>query len=99
MPTTTTLSGGRGGGSTSSGSSTASNNKRLKLMVLPKCGTQKVQVEQKINQRGVQFDLPSDGYFFIFNQNVMDEDRSFKSHELRQGDTIEIFNGSVTGGS
>ncbi|KAI3890286.1 hypothetical protein MKW92_034842 [Papaver armeniacum] len=113
MPTTTTTSGGRGGGCSMSSGSSPASNKRLKLMVLPKCGTQKVQVEvngndkvrelkkelQKLNQKGVQFNLPSDGYFFIYNQNVMDEDRSFKSHELRQGDTIEIFNGSVTGGS
>ncbi|KAI3948773.1 hypothetical protein MKX01_022187 [Papaver californicum] len=112
-PTTTTMSGGRGGGCSMSSGSSPDCNKRLKLMVLPKCGTQKVQVEvngndkvrelkkelQKLNQRGVQFNLPSDGYFFIYNQNVMDEDRSFKSHELKQGDTIEIFNGSITGGS
>ncbi|KAI3986618.1 hypothetical protein MKX01_014156 [Papaver californicum] len=98
-----TLSGGRGGECSMSSGLSPASNKRLKLMVLPKCGTQKVRELkkelQKLNQRGVQFNLPSDGYFFIYNQNVMDEDRSFKSHELRQGDTIEIFNGSVTGGS
>ncbi|OVA11141.1 Ubiquitin domain [Macleaya cordata] len=108
-PVTTTSSGG--GGSTGSGA-VGSPNKRLKLMVLPKCGTQKIQVEvnpldnvgelkkelQKLNQR-VQFHLPSDGYFFIYKQSVMDEDRSFRSQDVRQGDTIEIFNGSITGGS
>ncbi|KAG4383808.1 hypothetical protein GLYMA_13G153900v4 [Glycine max] len=86
--------------------------KRLKLMVLPKSGTKKVPVEvnasdnvgelrkelQKLHQR-VQFHLPQDGYFFIYKQNVMDDDRSFRWHHVAQGDTIEIFNGSVTGGS
>ncbi|TKY53094.1 Polyubiquitin protein [Spatholobus suberectus] len=86
--------------------------KRLKLMVLPKSGTKKVPVEvnasdnvgelrkelQKLHQR-LQFHLPQDGYFFIYKQNVMDDDRSFRWHHVGQGDTIEIFNGSVTGGS
>ncbi|XP_028189410.1 ubiquitin domain-containing protein 7SL RNA2-like isoform X2 [Glycine soja] len=88
------------------------NDTRLKLMVLPKSGTKKVPVEvnasdnvgelrkelQKLHQR-VQFHLPQDGYFFIYKQNVMDDDRSFRWHHVAQGDTIEIFNGSVTGGS
>ncbi|KAK7392617.1 hypothetical protein VNO78_21061 [Psophocarpus tetragonolobus] len=88
------------------------SSKKLKLMVLPKSGTKKVPVEvnasdnvgelrkelQKLNQR-VQFNLPQDGYFFIYKQNVMDDDRSFRWHHVAQGDTIEIFNGSVTGGS
>ncbi|TKY62485.1 Polyubiquitin protein [Spatholobus suberectus] len=87
-------------------------SKKLKLMVLPKSGTKKVPVEvnasdnvgelrkelQKLHQR-LQFHLPQDGYFFIYKQNVMDDDRSFRWHHVGQGDTIEIFNGSVTGGS
>ncbi|RDX96175.1 hypothetical protein CR513_21186, partial [Mucuna pruriens] len=82
-------------------------SKKLKLMVLPKSGTKKVPVEvnasdnvgelrkelQKLHQR-VQFHLPQDGYFFIYKQNVMDDDRSFRWHHVTQGDTIEIFNGS-----
>ncbi|THU61614.1 hypothetical protein C4D60_Mb07t25180 [Musa balbisiana] len=81
-------------------------------MVLPKCGTKKVPVDvnasdnvselRKELQRlyGVfNFHLPTDGYFFIYKQNVMDEDKSFRWHDVKQGDTIEIFNGSVTGGS
>ncbi|CAK8566608.1 unnamed protein product [Lathyrus sativus] len=97
------VSGGGGGGGTS---------KKLKLMVLPKSGTKKVAVEMnasdnvgelkkelhKLNQR-LQFHLPSEGYFFIYKQNVMDDDKSFRWHHVCQGDTIEIFNGSVTGGS
>ncbi|XP_043808242.1 ubiquitin domain-containing protein 7SL RNA2 isoform X2 [Manihot esculenta] len=86
--------------------------KKLKLMVLPKCGTKKIPIEvnasdnvgelrkelQKLNQR-LHFHLPPEGYFFIYKQNVMDDDRSFRWHHVCQGDTIEIFNGSVTGGS
>ncbi|XP_027367586.1 ubiquitin domain-containing protein 7SL RNA1-like [Abrus precatorius] len=99
-PSPTTTSSGGGG------------SKKLKLMVLPKSGTKKVPVEmnasdnvgelrkelQKLHQR-LQFHLPQDGYFFIYKQNVMDDDRSFRWHHVGQGDTIEIFNGSVTGGS
>ncbi|XP_021887354.1 uncharacterized protein LOC110806737 [Carica papaya] len=92
--------------------STAVGGKRLKVMVLPKCGTKKIPVEvnasdnvgdlrkelAKLHQR-LHFNLPQEGYFFIYKQNVMDDDRSFRWHHVSQGDTIEIFNGSVTGGS
>ncbi|KAI3668858.1 hypothetical protein L6452_40074 [Arctium lappa] len=51
------------------------------------------------NQAGSSsFRLPEDGYFFIYKQNVMEEDQSFRWHRVAQGDTIEIFNGCVTGG-
>ncbi|GLT44777.1 hypothetical protein SLA2020_186540 [Shorea laevis] len=87
-------------------------SKKLKLMVLPKCGPKKIPVEvnpsdsvgelrnelQKLQSR-LQFTLPPEGYFFIYKQNVMDDDRSFRWHQVGQGDTIEIFNGSVTCGS
>ncbi|PON39439.1 Ubiquitin domain containing protein [Parasponia andersonii] len=87
-------------------------SKKLKLTVKTKCGTRKIQVEvnasdnvgelrkelQKLHQR-LHFHLPPDGYFFIYKQNVMDDDKSFRWHHVTQGDTIEIFNGSVTGGS
>lgn len=90
----------------------AAGSKKLKLMVLTKCGTKKIPVEvnasdnvgelrkelPKLQQR-LHFQLPQDGYFFIYEQNVMDDDRSFRWHHVGQGDTIEIFNGSVTGGS
>lgn len=89
-----------------------SASKKLKLLVLPKCGTKKIPVEvnasdnvselRKELQRlhaHLQFHLPSEGYFFIYKQNVMDDDRTFRWHDVRPGDTIEIFNGSVTGGS
>lgn len=98
-----------GSGTGSAGTAAA---KKLKLLVLPKCGTKKIPVEvnatdnvselrkelQKLHQR-LHFHLPQEGYFFIYKQNVMDDDRSFRWHQVGQGDTIEIFNGSVTGGS
>ncbi|XP_022716056.1 polyubiquitin-like [Durio zibethinus] len=100
-----------GSGTGSAGAATT-GSKRLKLMVLTTCGTKKIPVEvnasdnvgelrkelQKLHQR-LQFHLPQEGYFFIYKQNVMDDDRSFRWHQVAQGETIEIFNGSVTGGS
>ncbi|KAA8515468.1 hypothetical protein F0562_018921 [Nyssa sinensis] len=88
------------------------SSKKLKIMVLTKCGTKKIPVEvnasdnvgelrkelQKLHQR-FNFDLPPEGYFFIYRQNVMDDNRSFRWHHVSNGDNIEIFNGSVTGGS
>ncbi|KAF1890108.1 hypothetical protein Lal_00025441 [Lupinus albus] len=101
---------GAGNGGSSSGG--GGGSKKLKLMVLPKSGTKKIPIEvnasdnvgelrkelQKLHQRS-QFHLPQEGYFFIYKQNVMDDDRSFRWHHVGQGDTIEIFNGNVTGGS
>ncbi|CAA0393582.1 unnamed protein product [Arabidopsis thaliana] len=88
------------------------NPKKLRVMVFPKSGTRKIPVDvnagdnvgelrkelAKIQQR-FQLSLPQEGYFFIYKQNVMDENRSFRWHRVDQGDTIEIFNGSVSGGS
>ncbi|KAG2330715.1 hypothetical protein Bca52824_001895 [Brassica carinata] len=88
------------------------NPKKLRVMVLPKSGTTKIPVEvnasdnvgelrkelTKVQQR-FQISLPQEGYFFIYKQNVMEDDRSFRWHRVDQGDTIEIFNGSVSGGS
>ncbi|KAK7860010.1 ubiquitin-like protein-NEDD8-like protein RUB3 [Quercus suber] len=94
------------------GPMTLLGSKKLKLLVLPKSGTKKIPVEmnasdnvgelrkelQKLQEK-LQFSLPQEGYFFIYKQNVMDDDRSFRWHHVGQGDTIEVFNGSVTGGS
>ncbi|KAI4369018.1 hypothetical protein MLD38_017512 [Melastoma candidum] len=87
-------------------------SKKLRVMVLPKSGTTKIPVDigamenvaelrkelQRMQER-MHFNLPPEGYFFIYKQNVMDEDRSFWWHRVGHGDTIEIFNGSITGGS
>lgn len=44
-----------------------------------------------------QMELPV-GYFFIHKQEVMEEGRSFQSHEVKHNDTIDVFPGFVTGG-
>ncbi|GKC87227.1 ubiquitin domain-containing protein 7SL RNA1-like protein [Tanacetum coccineum] len=86
--------------------------KKLKVNVLSK-GGEKIMLEvnpmsnvgdlrnelQKVRNQGLGFGLPEEGYFFIYKQNVMEEDQSFRWHRVAQGDTIEIFNGCVTGGS
>ncbi|KAK7278667.1 hypothetical protein RJT34_23702 [Clitoria ternatea] len=91
-------------------SSSGGGSKKLKLTV--KTGTKRIPVDvnacdnvgelrkelQKVHQK-IQFQLPQDGYFFIYKQNVMDDDKSFRWHHVGPGDTIEIFNGSVSGGS
>ncbi|KAI9085319.1 hypothetical protein K1719_032696 [Acacia pycnantha] len=96
-----------GGGRGRSGGS-----KKLRVMVLSKCGKKNIPMEvnpcdnvgelrkelHNLQQRN-QLAVPSDGYFFIYGQNVMDEKKSFRWHQVAQGDTIEIFNGRVTGGA
>ncbi|KAF5176727.1 Nuclear transport factor 2 (NTF2) family protein [Thalictrum thalictroides] len=85
------------------GNGNGSSAKRLKLMVLPKGGAQKVQVEvnasdnvgelkkelQKL-QNQMNFSLPNEGYFFIYKQNVMDDDRTFRWHDVKQGDAFGL---------
>ncbi|XP_074381960.1 ubiquitin domain-containing protein 7SL RNA1-like [Apium graveolens] len=89
-----------------------SNSKRLRILVSTQCGTNTIPVEINASdsvgelrselkrlQEILHFSLPPEGYFFIYKQNVMDDDRSFRWHHVSNGDMIEIFNGSVTGGS
>nr|GMC98948.1 ubiquitin-like protein-NEDD8-like protein RUB3 [Ipomoea batatas] len=103
LPATTTTSSGSSGNTNSS--------KRLRITVLSQCETKKIPMEMNPSENvgelrkelerlkeQWQLELPDDGYFFIYKQNVMDDDRSFRWHNVGQGDTIEIFNGSVTGG-
>lgn len=103
----------RNSSQTATGATVTTNSKKLRVMVQTKCGTKKIPVEmnagdsvgelrrelQRLQHVMNNFTLPPEGYFFIYRQNVMDEDRSFRWHHVGQGDTIEIFNGSVTGGS
>ncbi|XP_010529364.1 PREDICTED: uncharacterized protein LOC104806256 [Tarenaya hassleriana] len=99
------------GQDSSYGTVTTKKTKKMRVMVLTKCGKRKIPVEvngtdkvgelrkelSKVRQR-FQFSLPQEGYFFIYKQNVMDDDQSFRWHGVDHGDTIEIFNGSVSGG-
>ncbi|KAJ6767290.1 UV EXCISION REPAIR PROTEIN RAD23 [Salix purpurea] len=86
--------------------------KKLRVIVLTRCGTKRIPIEVSpsdnvevlrkelhILQHQMQFQLPQEGYFFIHKQDVMDDDRSFRWHRVKQGDIIEIFNGRVTSGS
>ncbi|KAJ6367540.1 hypothetical protein OIU78_000159 [Salix suchowensis] len=86
--------------------------KKLRVIVLTRCGTKRIPIEVNpsdnvevlrkelhILQHQMQFQLPQEGYFFIHKQDVMDDDRSFRWHRVKQGDIIEIFNGRVTSGS
>ncbi|PHT99837.1 hypothetical protein BC332_29625 [Capsicum chinense] len=91
----------------SSSVNNGNGSKKLQIMILTKCGTNKIPIEvnpsENVGQlkkelQKLELELPQEGYFFIYKQNVMDDDRSFRWHHVCQGDTIEIFNGSVTGG-
>ncbi|KZV22731.1 Ubiquitin [Dorcoceras hygrometricum] len=86
--------------------------RKLRIVILTKHGTNRVPLEvnpwedvgelraklQNLDEEK-QLDLPKGGYFFIYKQNVMDEDKSFRWHHVGQGDAIEIFSGTVSGGS
>ncbi|KAL1538312.1 ubiquitin domain-containing protein 7SL RNA1-like [Salvia divinorum] len=76
------------------------------LRVVAQYGAEKLAVEvsagenvAELRKKLQKMNLPKDGYFFIYKQNVMDDDRSFRWHHVGQGDTIEIFSGTVSGGS
>ncbi|KAK4759730.1 hypothetical protein SAY87_022861 [Trapa incisa] len=97
----------RGGGGGGGIGSNASGNE-LTVKVMPWEGQRKVHIEvNKFMRAGVLraelerrqategFQLPAD-YFFIHNQVVMEEDRTFVWHEVNQGDTIDVFRGKIT---
>ncbi|XP_057791593.1 polyubiquitin-like [Salvia miltiorrhiza] len=86
----------------------ASRPTLMKLRVLAQYGAEKIPVEVNAGDnvgelrkklQKMKVNLPQEGYFFIYKQNVMDDDRSFRWHHVAQGDTIEVFSGSVSGGS
>ncbi|KAJ9557814.1 hypothetical protein OSB04_012428 [Centaurea solstitialis] len=70
----------------------------LEMNPLNNVGELRKELHKVIRNSNGSFRLPEDGYFFIYKQNVMEEDQSFRWHRVAQGDTIEIFNGCVTGG-
>ena len=104
-PTTTTTA-------TVTVATSGSSKNKLKVMVQPKFGNSKIPMEvnptnnvgelkkelQKLQKR-LHFHLPPEGFFFIYDRDVMDEDRSFRWHGVAHDDTIEIFNGSISGRS
>ncbi|KAK6127439.1 hypothetical protein DH2020_038828 [Rehmannia glutinosa] len=81
---------------------------KMRIFVVTKCGTETVPMEVDLLDRigelrnkleEMKLDLPQEGYFFVYKQNVMDDERSFRWHHVCQGDIIEVFGGSVSGGS
>lgn len=82
----------------------------VKLRVVAQYGCERIPVEvcaaenvgelrKKLQKMKSNLLLPKEGFFFIHKQNVMDDDRSFRWHRVGHGDTIEIFSGSISGGS
>ncbi|KAK1325589.1 hypothetical protein QJS10_CPA01g00973 [Acorus calamus] len=98
---------GSGGAMTTTGAGA----KKLKVVLLPMGGkkfvvevnagdgVRELRKEVQRRQQAMQFCVLGEEYFFIYKQNVMEEERSFRWHDVRQGDVIEIFNGKVSGGS
>ncbi|KAK2632309.1 hypothetical protein EUGRSUZ_L01730 [Eucalyptus grandis] len=62
---------------------------KFTVMVLPWKANLKVAMDVKQSDK-------AKGYFFIHNQSGMDEDKSFKWHGVKIGDTIEIFKGTIS---
>ncbi|XP_057962106.1 ubiquitin domain-containing protein 7SL RNA2-like [Malania oleifera] len=103
--------GASAGSSTGSGGGAARGSKKLRVVVVTRCGTKRIPLdvypwenvadirpELEKQQEPLQFKLPEEGYFFIHNQTVMEEDQSFWWHLVKDGDIIDIFNGRVTVG-
>lgn len=94
-------------------SSNGKKKKSRVIKVVLKFGTMKIPVEVNVDdnvgelrkelakiQQRFELNKPhQEGYFFIYKQNVMDDDRSFRWHRVELGDTIELSDGSVSGGS
>ncbi|KAL3742110.1 hypothetical protein ACJRO7_017571 [Eucalyptus globulus] len=65
--------------------------KPLKFMVMVLLWKANLKVAPSL-----KFNLPLEGYFFIHKQSGMDEDKSFKWHSVKMGDTIEVFKGAIS---
>lgn len=83
------------------------SSNKLRVMVLPRAdGTEKIPMEvnasdnvselrRKIQRLELEVDLvlPPHGYFFIHKENVMEEDKSFMWHDVKDGDAIIVVHG------
>ncbi|CAN6200756.1 unnamed protein product [Urochloa humidicola] len=100
--------------SSGNGSGGAARSQQLRIAVKVKFGARAVAMEvgaadvvRDLRKEVERMRLPvrdggagaGGGYFFVYKQNVMDEDRTLRWHDVKNGDTIEIFNGTVTGGA
>ncbi|EXB31385.1 hypothetical protein L484_014812 [Morus notabilis] len=80
----------------------------LMVIVQSMCETMKIPVEvnpeddlaelrkdcERLKEK-MNFPLPEEGYFFIHRQAVMDEEMSFRWHNVEEADTIEVFAGRI----
>ncbi|KAL5972682.1 hypothetical protein ACLOJK_039487 [Asimina triloba] len=53
------------------------------------------EVRQLLLGRGI---LPPDDYFFIHKQRIMKDNQNLRWHGVRNGDTLHVFNGTVSHG-
>ncbi|KAK3131099.1 hypothetical protein QOZ80_6BG0502040 [Eleusine coracana subsp. coracana] len=93
----------------SNGGGNGGKSQQQKMVVKVKLGTKAVALEvgamdavrdlRREVERAAPHLRDGGGYFFVYKQNVMEEERTLRWHEVKNGDTIEIFNGSVTGGA
>lgn len=71
-------------------------NERIEIEVFPWDAVSVLRPKLEELQRILQFRLPGgNGYFFIHRQQDMHEEKSFHWHGVRDGDTIETFDGFI----
>ncbi|ESQ37976.1 hypothetical protein EUTSA_v10029513mg [Eutrema salsugineum] len=70
-------------------------NKPVRKFALEVNASEKVEVLRRELEKIQQLNLPEEGYIFIHKQRIMDDDQSFIRNGVAQGDTIEIFPGSI----
>ncbi|CAN7023278.1 unnamed protein product [Brassica oleracea var. botrytis] len=69
---------------------------KFPVEVNPSENVEVLRTELAKMQQWSQLLLPEGGYFFIHKTQILYEKQSFRWHRVAQGDTIEIFPGSVT---
>lgn len=91
------------------GSTRAGASGRLTVQVLPWDREQRILIEVNKSSKAEVlrgeleklqvtegFELPSE-YFFIHEQNAMEDDKTFQWHGVKQGDNIDVFRGKIIG--
>ncbi|CAL4966867.1 unnamed protein product [Urochloa decumbens] len=111
-PATAAAAAPAAGGGNGSGGAARTTQQQQRIAVKVKFGARAVAMEvgaadvvRDLRKEVERMRLPvrdgtgGGGYFFVYKQNLMDEDRTLRWHDVKNGDTIEIFNGTVTGGA
>ncbi|KAL0712633.1 hypothetical protein Bca4012_019611 [Brassica carinata] len=70
--------------------------RKFPVEVNPSENVEVLRTELAKMQQRAQLLLPEGGYFFIHKTQLLNEKQSFRWNRVAQGDTIEIFPGSVT---